>query len=62
MVPLYFLAGSMGFVGLVVLCWIFSVVCPYPRIRTFWLRYLGNKKAEVECYRAKLQEQRTDIT
>ena len=62
MVPLYFLAGCMGFVGLFVLCLMFSVACPYSRIRAFWLRCFGYKEAEMEHYRAKLRGQRADMT
>lgn len=49
-VPLYFLAGCMGFVGLFVLCLMFAVVCPYARIRARWLRWCGYKEAEMERY------------
>lgn len=58
---LYFLIGCLGFVGLFVSCLICSVVCPYSRIRAFFLeRCCGYEEAEIERYR-KLQKQREEI-
>ena len=60
-VPLYFLVGCMLVVALFVLCLLFAVVCPYTRIRAFFLRYCGYKESEMEYY-AKLQQQRGDMS